>query len=949
MKIFLKILAAIIVILVALIFILPIVFKGEIIELTKKEINRNVNATIDFSDMDLSLIRNFPNFSLNIEGLTVVGKGDFSADTLANIKAVNVVIDLFSVINGETYEVKKIIVDSPKLLVKIAKTGQANYDIALPEEEKTPQPETGETSAFNLRLKYFQIVNATVVYEDNESDLHFHIQGLNSSLLGDFSQDLTNLKTNIEIGSLTARSGGIEYLSKASLKYKASVEADLKNSIYTLGKNELTLNDLQLAFNGSVSILEEGINLVLTFKAPDNSFKSLLSLVPAVYAKDFESITADGKLTVDGSVKGIYNENRLPAFDINVLVDNGMFAYPDLPKSVTGINIISKISNKGGDADNTIIDVSQFSMNLGTNPFIASLLVKTPVSDPDVNARVKGTLDLSTLKDFYPVEDELSGTFIADITVKGKLSSIEKEQYDKFVALGSVLIQNLNYNSTALNKPVEIASAQLNFSPQYLDLVSFKMNVGKSDLSANGKVMNYLAYVFKDGDLKGKLTIKSKYFNIDDLLAEEKAEKENMETESEEKVSEGSPESSVIEIPGKIDFAMNASFDELIYDGINMKAVKGKVSIKNKVLKLDKLQMDVVKGLMTVSGSYSTVDLAKPKVDLKFNLKALDIPSAYNQFAVMRTYLPIAKKASGKFSASFNLKTNLDQQMMPVYETMNGAGQLNTSKITINGLNTLLQIAEALNISQLKNLELDKLFVKFQFINGKMAVKPFDIKYKNITANIEGWTSFDQSIGYVMGLDIPRAELGTNANQLMEDLMKKANALGGNFELPDNISFDILIGGTLSKPTIKTGLAESGNDLIKKAKEEVIRQISEEAKAQARKIIAEADKQAKALIAEAEKQANYLRLNADEAIKQLNAETDKQVAALMTEAKKQGFVSELAAQEVIKQLRKEADSQIGKLENDADKHADALVNTAKKTAAGLKKEAQKQADALLTP
>ncbi len=122
MKLFLKILAVIIVILAALVIILPIIFKGEIVELAKKEINNNVNATVDFVDMDLSLIKNFPNFSLTIHQLTVIGNDDFSQDTLANIKATNVVIDLFSVFGDSGYEVKKIVVDSPKLKVKVLET-----------------------------------------------------------------------------------------------------------------------------------------------------------------------------------------------------------------------------------------------------------------------------------------------------------------------------------------------------------------------------------------------------------------------------------------------------------------------------------------------------------------------------------------------------------------------------------------------------------------------------------------------------------------------------------------------------------------------------------------------------------------------------------------------------------------------------------------------------------
>lgn len=951
MKLFFKILVVIVLLLAALIIVLPFVFKGQIIELAKKEINANVNATVDFVDMDLSLIRNFPNFSLGIDGLTVVGNGEFQQDTLVSIHSIGIVIDLFSVFSGDSYEVKKIVIDSPDLKVRITESGKANYDIVPADDGEPENVEQEEETKFNLQLKHFQIINGSLSYEDAESATKLYIQGLNNSLSGDFSQDFTKLKTTTGINKLSFRQGGVDYLSDVSLKYRANIEADLKNEIYTLGKNQLNLNDLNLTFNGSVAMIEEGINLVLTFNAPDNRFKSLLSLIPAVYAKDFEDIRAEGKLSIDGSIKGIYDEDKLPAFNVNIIVDNGKFAYPDLPQSVTNINIIAVVSNKGGDADNTIIDVSQFSVNLGSNPFIASLLVKSPVSDPDIDAKIKGTLDLATLKDFYPVEDELSGTFIADITVKGKLSSIEKERYDEFIALGSLLVQNLNYTSTSFNKPVEISNAQLNFSPRYLDLVSFKMNAGNSDLQASGKVRNYLAYLFKNGDLKGDLTVRSKYFNLDELIAEGEKEEggETQESTSDEEGADIPSESSVLEIPDKIDFTMNANFDKLVYDKIEMDNVKGKLGIRNRALILEDLQMGVAGGMMNVSGYYSTRNPEKPDVNLKFGIKDLNIPATYNKFAVMRTYLPVAKKTTGNFSASFNLKTSLDNQMMPVYETMNGSGQLNTSKITINDLNTLLQIAEALNFSEMKKLELDKLNVKFKFIDGKMMVNPFEINYKNINAEIEGWTSFDQSIGYVMDFNIPREELGAGANQMLEGLLKEANKLGGNFSLPETISFDVLVGGTLSKPTIKTGLAESGNDLVEKAKEEIIKEISKEVMEKAQQIINEADKQAKKIIAEAEKQAKYLRENADKAVAKLNAEYDKQADALMTEAKKQGFVAELAAKEAIRQLRKEADGQIVKLNGEADKQADVLINTAKSTARSIKQEAQKQADALLIP
>jgi F0F1-type ATP synthase membrane subunit b/b' len=278
---------------------------------------------------------------------------------------------------------------------------------------------------------------------------------------------------------------------------------------------------------------------------------------------------------------------------------------------------------------------------------------------------------------------------------------------------------------------------------------------------------------------------------------------------------------------------------------------------------------------------------------------------------------------------------------------MNGNGKLSTSKISIDELNTLIAIANALHFDELKSLELDKIFVSFQFVNGKMITKPFDIKYKNVTAEVEGWTGFDQSINYLMKMNIPRKELGKDANKLMDDLTKEAEKLGLKYKLPETINVGISIGGTLSKPTVKTDLSQSGSDFVKQAKEELEKQVKKELQDQANKILAEADKQAKAIMAEANKQAKNLRDNANDAIAKVNAETNKQADKLIAEAKKQGVLAELAAKETVKQLKAESDKQINKLRDEAGKQADALINSAKSQSDKIRQEARKKSNEIL--
>ena len=57
--------------LIALIILLPIIFKGKIVEMVKEESNNNLNAQVDFGEFDLGLISTFPNFEFSIDNVKV--------------------------------------------------------------------------------------------------------------------------------------------------------------------------------------------------------------------------------------------------------------------------------------------------------------------------------------------------------------------------------------------------------------------------------------------------------------------------------------------------------------------------------------------------------------------------------------------------------------------------------------------------------------------------------------------------------------------------------------------------------------------------------------------------------------------------------------------------------------------------------------------------------------
>ncbi|MDP2721802.1 MAG: AsmA-like C-terminal region-containing protein [Bacteroidales bacterium] len=953
MKTFFKILAVIIVILLLAIILLPYVFKGKIIELAKQEINKQVTAQVDFTDIDFTLIRSFPNFSLTIDNMSVVGKGDFQGDTLAFISGTYLSFNMMDVFGGN-YEVSKISLNRPRIFVWVKPDGKANYDIAVPTEStENTSTETEETDNFSIHLNMFAIVDGRLTYRDDETQMRVEMTGINHTLHGDLGAARTTLFTQTSCSALTVGYEGTNYLNSVALRYQANLDADLENSIYTFGKNELVINNLKLNFDGSVSMPEEGINMVLTYNAPSTEFKELLSLIPSVYLKDYQGLEATGKFSLNGAVNGLYTENRYPSFSLNLEVQNATLKYPELPRKITNIGLKTAIKSPGGDLDQVVVDVQSMHLEMGKNPVDIKLKLATPISDPNIDCNLKGSLDLSTVKDYYPIDstDLLNGYMMADITLKGKLSSIENQQYDQFLAMGSMVMKGIEYASPNFKNPVTISQVQLNFSPQYIDLVTFDLKTGKSDLQASGKLENYLAYYLKDETLKGNMNVKSSYFNLDDVMDTTTPEPDEIGASTPETGTLATVDTSALvpEIPGNIHFLLITNFEQLIYDKLDMRQVTGRLLMADKKLQLQNLSMNISGGEMIVSGDYSTTTPKTALSTLKLNLNNLDIPTAFKQFAFFRTYLPLAEKATGKCSAILDFTTALDAGLMPIYPTLNGKGWMSANNLKVTGMNTLVKAAELLHYEELANLTLEKVLVEFKFVDGKLIVDPFDLKYQGVKGTLQGWTALDGKIGYDMLVEIPRKKLGSDANQLLDNLVGEANKLGANFSIADNIPFALVIGGTLENPTVSVRPGKgSSKETVKETVKEVINQEidkqKENLKAEAQKLIEDADKQASKIIAEAEKQAAALRQNAVQAKSKLMDEAKKQSDKLIAEGKKNGMLGEMAARKASATVMSEAEKQAQNGIHEANKQADAIVNTAKASAVKIKADARKKAD-----
>ena len=796
MKKALKIAGITVGVILILLLVLPFAFQGKIEKIVKQEGNKMLNAQFDFSALNISLLRNFPSASVTLEDFYLKGTGAFENDTLIQAGELTAAVNLFSLFGDSGYDISKIIIEDTKVKAIVLEDGKPNWDVMKASaEEDTVQETSAESSPFRIKLKRLSVKDLSVSYDDRQAGMYAAIENLRATCSGDFGSERTLVDLELKTPALTYRTGGVPFLNRAALEADMNVDADLVNNKFTLQDNSISLNAIKLNIDGWAAMQKDGVGMDIKLNTNEVGFKELLSLIPAIYAKDFQDLKTDGKASLTAFAKGTLTQEQMPQFEVALNVENAMFRYPSLPAGVDGINISATVKNPGGNIDATEVTINPFDFTLAGNPFSLKAIVKTPTSDPDLQATAKGTLDLGKIKDVYPLEDmSFNGTIQADMNLAGKLSYIEKEQYDKMKAEGSIRLNGMKLNMKDL-PTVDIQRSTFSFSPRYLQLSETTVNIGNNDVTLDSRFENYLGYALKGSTLKGSLNISSNHLNLNDFMSTDTTAVQAQATAD---TTATTSSTGAIRIPENLDFNMQANLKEVLFDKMKLENVNGTLLVKNGTIDMRNLSFNTMGGSITANGAYSAPKASQPHLNAGFDMKNIGFAQAYQELGLVQQLAPIFKGLKGNFSGNLQIDTPLDENMSPVMKKVQGSGNLSTKDLSLSGVKFIDQVADIVKKPSMKEIEVKDLNLGFEIKDGRVNTQPFDLKLGDYTMNLSGSTGLDQTIDYTGKITLPSGGIGS--------------ALG---------TVDMTIGGTFTSPKVGIDMAS----LAKNAAEQALKGI----------------------------------------------------------------------------------------------------------------------------
>lgn len=810
MKKILIVIAIIFGLIIAALIIIPTFFKEDIIRLIQKEASKSINAELHIGDVSLSMFKSFPSLNVSVKDVSIAGKDRFSGDTIADMSLFEASVNVKSLIWGNEIIINKVLLKDTKFKAIIDTAGFANWDILLADnthQSDSTQAKSDSEPGKSIKFNDIVIDNLLLHYNDYKANIYAGVENLTMKLSGNLSESNTLIDMFLSLNNITFRQQNTIWLNNTDLNWEAEIAANLKDLIFEIKKNDLSLNDLKLDLTGQVAVEKDKYKMNLHLNAPDTKFESLLALIPKDFQKHIEGLKATGDFSLQAKINGEYYKGHLPAFDAGLVINDASVRYPDLPEAIEKINLGLNINNPGGTADSTVINLKQMAFSIAGNPFSMFLKVEN-LNDPRLDGGAKGTINFASLKKALPLKDMiLQGIINTDVIFNGKYQYIEKQQYEKFIAKGSILLQDVLFKNASFPQGISISQGNITVTPVQLNLNNLQAKVYSSDFSLKGNISNYLPYIFKNDVLKGDFSMISNQINLNEFMAATPtAPKDNKQ---EDKMVTGE----VLEIPKNINIQLNTNINSLLFDQLTIRNIKGNIKLADAVATLGNLSMNMLKGSMTLNGKYSSLNPATPKFDFNLNISDFDINEAYNTFSFIKQSLPIAVNCNGKISSAMKFSATLDKNMDLLMNTANGSGYLDSKGILIDDNPAMNNLAAILKNDELTRISISSLRINFRVEDGNIVIEPFKTTLAGNPVTIYGSQTVNGNIDYTLSMNVSRKYFGKEINNLL-------NAVPGSDKI-DALDIDAKITGTLDKPVVKPDLTKAINSIRKEAEKEL--------------------------------------------------------------------------------------------------------------------------------
>lgn len=786
----------------------PLFFKMRMTRLIERQVAARMEAELHIGKMDLSLWGSFPDWHVELKEVSVARGNAEGMDTLLYVPYAEAFVNWKALFADRRVVIRQVLLRDGRLALRVDADGHKNWDI-FPKKVKHFPHSDGETPRKDGWVwDNISVENLRVTYADYHTSTYAGIESADMRLAEVSSEEEAAVEWSMRLNGISYRTQNTLWIDRANVVGQTLMTGDSEWKSFHIVSKDLRVNDLRLDWAGDITRMDTHYRMDLGLNAPDGRFKNLLSLLPRYLTEKLQGWESGGEFALDAAIKGEWGEGHYPAFHAGLSVEEAFLKHPELPDALRHIRLDLEVANPGGSADSTRFLLRRASFDLADTPCEFFLDLVNP-RQPQLAGGVKGNIDLAALDRIFPMQDmKLQGTLGADVRFKGEYRYIEEKQYERFLAQGSITLRDILLVNPRFSQGLSIPRASLTVTPSFLKLEHLQGKIYSSDFALQGRIYNYLPYLFRDETLRGDFTLRSRSLNLNEFILAQADRRKHDAVRPSGKAPAGIADG-VLEVPRQVDVRLSTDIRTLLFDRLKVENLTGEIRLAEGVATLGHLNMDLLQGKMALGGSYSTANPEKPAVNFRIDASSLDLQSAYHAFTFIRKSLPVAAYCEGRVSTAMTFAAELDQAMSPLMHTANGSGTLSSQGIVIHDNPAMRQLAAVLKNDALNDLDISALKIDFQLKDGNITVPPFHTALAGNPVTFRGNQSVEGALDYDLSLTLRRQFFGKEVDKMLRSI-PGTDAL-------QQLELDVHIGGTLEQPLIQPDLSKAIKAVAKEA------------------------------------------------------------------------------------------------------------------------------------
>lgn len=375
---------------------------------------------------------------------------------------------------------------------------------------------------------------------------------------------------------------------------------------------------------------------------------------------------------------------------------------------------------------------------------------------------------------YTAVNENVLGLQLVAMELKSEKAEVGSKHW---VTSGEVGFKNLKLFTPQFPLLIAMPASKLTIGDDAVTLNRAKVQVGSSDMTVTGRLLNLKNVFLNQGVLYARMAVSSDYINCNELtkalemVPASAAGVETKKSEAESEPAKAEEQSKLFVVPDGVDFILNVDIHKVLFAKMLIEDIKGEMIIRNRSIEMNDLNLHTMGADMTTTMVYSTRDTTKAYTGFDLKMKDIVVGKLVEFIPALDTLVPMLRSVDGYVNFQIAAEATLDSTMAIDIASIQSAARLKGDSLVLMDGETFSQISKMLRFKNKERNVIDSVSVDLIVRNGQIEIYPFVVSMDRYVAAVGGKHNIDMTFDYHVSLlqsPIP-FNVGVDVKGSMED------------------------------------------------------------------------------------------------------------------------------------------------------------------------------------